>query len=75
MVILVVYLFIVLIAMSIANMAYELNRYKQAFIADGVGCWIALQVFVNIGVPTGLLSIKGFSIVVICYWGSSLFIL
>lgn len=37
MVLLAVYLFIVFRAMSIAKMAFELNRYYQAFLAYGVG--------------------------------------
>ncbi|MDE5005003.1 FtsW/RodA/SpoVE family cell cycle protein, partial [Francisella tularensis subsp. holarctica] len=39
MVLLAVYLFIVFRAMSIAKIAFELNRYYQAFLAYGVGFW------------------------------------
>ncbi|MDE4957224.1 FtsW/RodA/SpoVE family cell cycle protein, partial [Francisella tularensis subsp. holarctica] len=65
-------LFIVFRAMSIAKMAFELNRYYQAVLAYGVGFWIAFQVFVNMGVNTGLLPTKGLTLPLISYGGSSL---
>ncbi|ORM39119.1 cell division protein FtsW [Francisella endosymbiont of Ornithodoros moubata] len=75
MVLLVVYLFIVFRAMSIAKMAFELKRYYQACLAYGVGFWVAFQVFVNIGVNTGLLPTKGLTLPLISYGGSSLLIM
>ncbi|MDE4944899.1 FtsW/RodA/SpoVE family cell cycle protein, partial [Francisella tularensis] len=62
MFLLAVYLFIVFRAMSISKMAFELNRYYQAFLAYGVGFWIDFQVFVNIGVNTVLLPTKGLTL-------------
>ena len=75
MVLLAVYLLIVFRAMSIAKMAFELKRYYQAFLAYSVGFWIAFQVFVNIGVNTGLLPTKGLTLPLISYGGSSLLIM
>ncbi|APD50343.1 putative lipid II flippase FtsW [Francisella hispaniensis] len=75
MILLAVYFFIVFRAISIAKMAFELKRYYQAFLAYGVGFWIAFQVFVNIGVNTGLLPTKGLTLPLISYGGSSLLIM
>ncbi|KEI34751.1 cell division protein FtsW [Francisella sp. W12-1067] len=75
MILLVVYLFIVLKAINIAKLAFELKRYYQAFLAYGVGFWMGFQVFVNVGVNTGILPTKGLTLPFISYGGSSLLIM
>jgi cell division protein FtsW len=75
MVLLSVYLFIVIKSMNIAKHAFDLKRYYQSFLAYGIGFWIGFQVFVNVGVNTGLLPTKGLTLPLISYGGSSLLIM
>lgn len=46
-----------------------------AYVAYGVGMWIGLQAFVNIGVNMGLLPTKGLTLPLVSYGGSSIIIM
>mgnify|MGYP003089198649 FL=1 len=69
------YLWIVWRALSIGKMASDQNMYFNAFIATGIGVWVAAQSFINIGVNIGLLPNKGLTLPLVSYGGSSLLVM
>lgn len=66
------YAWIVFRAFSIGKQARDLELYYSSFIAIGIGVWIGVQSFVNIGVNISLLPNKGLTLPLISYGGSSL---
>lgn len=54
--------------------AARAERFFEAYIAIGVGTWLALQAFINVGVNMGLLPTKGLTLPLISYGRSSLII-
>lgn len=69
-------LFVVLVvrAFAIARRA-EINGARfAAFLAYGIGIWIGLQAFINIGVNMGVLPTKGLTLPLMSYGGSSVIV-
>jgi cell division protein FtsW len=64
--------FIVWRAFSIGAMAERAGNLFGAYLAAGVGIWIGLQAFVNLGVNMGLLPTKGLTLPLMSYGGSSM---
>ncbi|MGF1546320.1 MAG: putative lipid II flippase FtsW [Thiotrichales bacterium] len=58
-------------AFAIGTAAERAGHLYGAFVAYGVGLWIALQVFVNIGVNMGVLPTKGLTLPLMSAGGSS----
>jgi cell division protein FtsW len=56
----------------IAARAEKTQRYFSAYMAYGIGLWIGLQAFVNIGVNMGVLPTKGLTLPLMSYGGSSM---
>ena len=54
--------------------AANLERYFEAYLAIGIGTWIGLQAFINIGVNMGLLPTKGLTLPLVSYGRSSLIV-
>ena len=54
--------------------AASFERYFEAYLSVGIGTWLGLQAFVNIGVNMGLLPTKGLTLPLISYGRSSLII-
>ena len=46
----------------------------QSYLARGIGIWLGLQAFVNIGVNMGVLPTKGLTLPLLRYGGSSLLV-
>ncbi|MBH5329279.1 putative lipid II flippase FtsW [Eikenella sp. S3360] len=66
------YLWLVWRAFSIGKMARDLEQFFGAFVASGVGIWLGIQSFFNIGVNIGLLPTKGLTLPLISFGGSAL---
>lgn len=59
-------------AFTIGRAAARRGQDFGAFIACGLGLWIGLQAFINIGVNMGVLPTKGLTLPLMSYGGSSL---
>lgn len=59
-------------AFKISLAARSQERFFQALVAQGVGIWIGVQAFINIGVNMGLLPTKGLTLPLLSYGGSAL---
>ena len=67
--------FIVIRALMIGRRAEKRERPFTAFLAYGLGIWLGLQAFINIGVNMGILPTKGLTLPLMSYGGSSLIIM
>lgn len=59
---------------KLAHRAADVERFFEAYIAIGLGTWLGLQAFINVGVNMGLLPTKGLTLPLISYGRSSLII-
>ena len=66
------FLLLVLRALRIGRRAEQRQRPYSAYVAYGMGIWIGLQAFTNIGVNMGILPTKGLTLPLMSYGGSSL---
>ncbi|CKK94957.1 FtsW [Neisseria meningitidis] len=60
-------------AFSIGKQSRDLGLTFNAYIASGIGIWIGIQSFFNIGVNIGALPTKGLTLPLMSYGGSSVF--
>jgi len=54
--------------------AAKVERFFEAYLAVGIGTWLGLQAFINVGVNMGLLPTKGLTLPLISYGRSSLIV-
>jgi len=73
---LLIILFTYLIFRAFANAREAEKNGAQfaAFVAYGIGIWLGLQAFINIGVNMGVLPTKGLTLPLMSYGGSSLIV-
>jgi cell division protein FtsW len=58
----------------LATRASDAERFFEAYLAVGIGTWLGLQAFINIGVNMGLLPTKGLTLPLISYGRSSMIV-
>lgn len=58
----------------LAKRAADAERFFEAYVAIGLGTWLGIQAFVNIGVNMGMLPTKGLTLPLISYGRSSLIV-
>ena len=73
-VLVVILLFALLIqrAFAIGRQAVALDRLYSALVAQGIGLWLGVQSFINMGVNTGLLPTKGLTLPLMSFGGSGI---
>jgi len=59
-------------AFAIGRQALLLERVYGGLVAQGIGIWIAAQVFIHVGVNLGVLPTKGLTLPLMSYGGSAL---
>jgi len=59
---------------KLARRAANAQRFFETYLALGVGTWLGLQAFINVGVNMGLLPTKGLTLPLVSYGRSSLII-
>ena len=59
---------------SLAIRAFDSERFFEAYVAVGLGTWLGLQAFINVGVNMGLLPTKGLTLPLVSYGRSSLIV-
>ncbi|MCO6505649.1 MAG: putative lipid II flippase FtsW [Snodgrassella sp.] len=68
------YIWLMIRAFSIGKQARDLELFYGSFVAKGIGIWIGIQSFFNIGVNIGLLPTKGLTLPLLSYGGSAVMI-
>ena len=69
------YMWLVWRAFSIGKQARDLEQYFSAYTAKGIGIWIGIQSFFNLGVNLGLLPTKGLTLPLMSYGGSAVIVM
>ena len=71
-VIVVLFALLVQRAFAIGREAINLERYFSSLVAMGIGLWLGVQSFINMGVNMGLLPTKGLTLPLMSFGGSAI---
>ena len=71
-VVIALFLFLVHRAFAVGRQAATLERYYAALVAQGIGVWLAVQAFINMGVNMGLLPTKGLTLPLLSFGGTGI---
>jgi len=66
------YAWLIIRAFVIGRQANKLDCPYSALVAQGIGVWIGLQAFINMGVNMGVLPTKGLTLPLMSFGGSSI---
>ncbi|MCF6324824.1 MAG: putative lipid II flippase FtsW [Gammaproteobacteria bacterium] len=73
--IIVLFCFVVIRAFMVGRMAEKVGMHFASYLAYGIGIWIGIQAFINIGVNMGVLPTKGLTLPFMSYGGSSVVVM
>ena len=68
------FVFIVTRAFSMAAQAERSGSRFASYVAQGLGLWLGMQAFINIGVNVGLFPTKGLTLPLMSYGGNSIIV-
>ena len=72
MVVVILFTWLVIRAFVIGRQAATRERFFPALVAQGIGVWIGIQAFINMGVNMGILPTKGLTLPLMSFGGSSI---
>jgi len=72
--VIILFYWIVKRAFEIGHQAIIMEKIFSGLTANGIGIWIGVQTFINIGVNLGLLPTKGLTLPLMSYGGSGILV-
>jgi len=70
--VLAIYAFIIIKGFEISKAALQKGRKFSSYLANGICIWFSVQISVNVAMNIGLIPIKGWTLPLISYGGSSI---
>ncbi len=70
--VIILFTWLVVRAFVIGRQAATRERYFPALVAQGIGVWLGIQTFINMGVNMGVLPTKGLTLPLMSFGGSSI---